>query len=108
MTRPLAKLLQYETSSQVSVRQPCRDCALGAVSALASGILAIAKAAASGGHIPPTVMHSAQDAIAALYALLQQHGAFVAGAGASGRQAIWVAAEAMMVSLQVSLLHFQW
>lgn len=48
-------------------------------------------------------MHSAQDAIAAIYSFLQQHGTFLAQAGSPGEQAVCSAAEAMIVSLQVNL-----
>ncbi len=61
----------------------------------------IIRAASQGAHIPPSVMHSAQDAIAAVYYLLQLHGSFMAGAGAAGHDAICAAAEAMITSLKV-------
>ena len=48
-------------------------------------------------------MHSAQDAIAAIYSFLQQHGTFLGQAGAPGKQAVCSAADAMIASLQVSL-----
>lgn len=86
---------------------PCRSCTAAAVSALSHGVLTIVKEASSGAHIPPSIMHSAQDAIAADYSFLQQHGAFLAQAGSPGRQAICSASEAMIATLQVSLLHRQ-
>ncbi len=46
-------------------------------------------------------MHSAQDAIAAIYCLLHTHGSFMAEAGADGHHAICAAAEAMITSLKV-------
>ena len=46
-------------------------------------------------------MHSAQDAIAAVYYLLQLHGAFMAQAGDDGHRAICAAADAMITSLKV-------
>ena len=61
----------------------------------------IIKAASQGAHIPPSVMHSAQDAIAAIYYLLQQHGAVMAQAGVNGHNAICAAARAMITSLKV-------
>ena len=73
------------------------------MSALSQGVLTIVKAAAAGAHIPPSVMHSAQDAIAAIYSFLQQHGTFLGQAGAPGKQAVCSAADAMIASLQVSL-----
>ena len=48
-------------------------------------------------------MHSAQDAIAAIYALLQQHSSFMAQAGPAGKAAICAASEAMTASLQARL-----
>ena len=46
-------------------------------------------------------MHGAQDAIAALYHLLQLHGSFMAESGPDGHAAICTAAEAMITSLKV-------
>ena len=63
----------------------------------------VIKAASRGAHIPPSVMHSAQDAIAAIYYLLQLHGSFMAGSGAEGHAAICSAAAAMITSLKVNI-----
>ena len=63
----------------------------------------VIKAASDGAHIPPSVMHSAQDAIAAIYYLLQLHGSFMAESGAAGHAAICAAAEAMITSLKVRI-----
>ena len=48
-------------------------------------------------------MHSAQDAIAAIYYLLQLHGSFMAESGPDGHAAICAAAEAMVTSLKVRI-----
>lgn len=48
-------------------------------------------------------MHSAQDAIAAIYYLLQLHGSFMADSGPVGHEAICAAAEAMITSLKVKI-----
>ena len=63
----------------------------------------VIKAACDGAHIPPSVMHSAQDAIAAIYYLLELHGSFMAESGADGHAAICAAAEAMNTSLKVRI-----
>lgn len=81
----------------------CRPCSTASLYALSQGVLAIVRAAAAGAHIAPSVMHSAQDAIAAIYVLLQQHGSFMAQAGSAGKAAICAAAEAMTASLQASM-----
>ena len=47
-------------------------------------------------------MHSAQDAIAGVYSLLQLHGPSMAQTGQEGHDAICAAAEAMLTSLKVS------
>ena len=63
----------------------------------------IIKAASEGAHIPPSVMHSAQDAIAGVYSLLQLHGPFMPQTGREGHSAVCAAAEAMLTSLKVAL-----
>lgn len=79
----------------------CRDCAIAVTQCLSDGMHDIIRAASQGAHIPPSVMHSAQDAIAAIYCLLHTHGSFMAEAGADGHDAICAAAEAMITSLKV-------
>ena len=49
-------------------------------------------------------MHSAQDAIAAMYSLLQLHGSFMAQQSPDGHNAICATAEAMIASLKVAML----
>ena len=61
----------------------------------------IIKAALQGAHIPPSIIHSAQDAIAAIYHLLQLHGSFMADSGPAGCAAVCAAADAMITSLKV-------
>jgi hypothetical protein len=51
-----------------------------------------------------TSAEEVQDAISAMYAIMQQHGGYIAQEGGSeGRQAIAAAAEAMLLVLQVLL-----
>lgn len=80
-----------------------RECSLAATGCLSTSMHEVIKAASGGAHIPPSVMHSAQDAIAAIYYLLQLHGSFIAESGAEGHAAICSAAEAMITSLKVNL-----
>ena len=93
----------------------CRECSVSATLCLSNSMHEVIKAACDGAHIPPSVMHSAQDAIAATYYLLQLHGSFMAASGAAGHAAICAAAEAMITSLKVriasdvvKLLDHQW
>jgi len=79
----------------------CRDCSIAVTQCLSDSMHDIIRAASEGAHIPPSVMHSAQDAIAAIYCLLHTHGSFMAEAGADGHDAICAAAEAMVTSLKV-------
>ncbi len=79
----------------------CRDCSIAVTQCLSDSMHDIIRAASQGAHIPPSVMHSAQDAIAAIYCLLHTHGSFMAEAGAVGHHAICAAAEAMITSLKV-------
>ena len=81
----------------------CRDCSISATRCLSNSVHEVIKAASDGAHIPPSVMHSAQDAIAAIYYLLQLHGSFMAGSGPAGHAAICAAAEAMITSLKVRI-----
>lgn len=69
---------------------------------LSTSMHEVIKAGSHGAHIPPSVMHSAQDAIAAIYYLLQLHGSFMAESGAEGFAAVCSAAEAMITSLKVN------
>lgn len=82
----------------------CRECSIAATRCLSDGMHGVIKAASNGAHIPPSVMHRAQDAIAAIYYLLQLHGSFMAESGAEGHVAICAAAEAMITSLKVQEL----
>lgn len=79
----------------------CRDCSISATRCLSNSMHEVIKAASDGAHIPPSIMHSAQDAIAAIYYLLQLHGSFMAESGAAGHAAICAAADAMITSLKV-------
>ena len=79
----------------------CRECSISVTRCLSDSMHDIIKAAAHGAHIPPSVMHSAQDAIAAIYYLLQLHGSFMAASQPDGHEAICAAAEAMITSLKV-------
>ena len=79
----------------------CREGSISATLCLSNSMHEVIKTASDGAHIPPSVMHSAQDAIAAIYYLLQLHGSFMAESGAAGHAAVCAAAEAMITSLKV-------
>lgn len=79
----------------------CRECSIAATHHLSNSMHKVIAAASHGAHTPPSIMHSAQDAIAAIYYLLQLHGSFMADSGPAGHAAISAAAEAMITSLRV-------
>jgi hypothetical protein len=64
--------------------------------------LDVVAVAQSGARILQASGEEVQDAISAMYALMQRHGGHIAGqAGAQGREAIAAAAQAVIVLLQV-------
>ncbi|DBB01023.1 TPA: hypothetical protein ACH3X1_000923 [Trebouxia sp. C0004] len=96
---PMLSLLEFKP-----VQLHLRDCSIAVTQCLSDSMHHIIRVASQGAHIPPSVMHSAQDAIAAIYCLLHTHGSFMAEAGAVGHHAICAAAEAMITSLKGSAL----
>lgn len=73
-----------------------------ALAVLAAGILDVLEAASAGMRIMLSSAEEVQDAVSGMYAILQQHGGYIAGeAGPKGREAVASAAHAMLLLLQV-------
>jgi len=77
-----------------------------ALAVLAAGVLDVIDAAHQGLRIMLSSSEEVQDAISGMYAILQQHGGYIAGeAGPEGHHAIAAAAQAMILLLQVWPAH---
>ena len=81
----------------------CRAISVPVVQQLSEIILASIPATACEAQVRvgTIMMHAVQDAIAAVYYLLQYHGTYMAAAGSQGTTAIVTAASAMLRGLQV-------
>lgn len=94
-------LLEFKPM-QTKLRRVCME----ALSALANGVLDVVAAASSGMRILQSSAEEVQDAISAMYAIMQRHGGYIANeTGAHGRDAIAAAAQAVLLVLQVHSSH---